>query len=35
MNADGSNQHPLFSPETLAGLPLQYNGMDEHMLSWR
>jgi TolB protein len=35
MNADGSNQRPLFPPELLAGLTLQYNGMDERMLSWR
>jgi hypothetical protein len=35
MNADGSNQRPLFSPEILAGIPLQYNGVDERMLSWQ
>lgn len=35
MNADGSNQRPLFPPETLTGLPLQYNGQDERMVSWR
>ncbi len=35
MNADGSNQRPLFPPEQLAGIPLQYQGVDERMLSWR
>ncbi|MBI1880644.1 MAG: PD40 domain-containing protein [Chloroflexi bacterium] len=35
MNADGSNQRPLFPPEVLAGITLQYNGVDERMLSWR
>ncbi len=35
MNPDGSQQRPLFPPEALAGIPLQYNGMDEQMLSWR
>jgi dipeptidyl aminopeptidase/acylaminoacyl peptidase len=35
MNADGSNQRPLFPPETLAGISLQYNGVDERMVSWR
>jgi hypothetical protein len=35
MNADGSNQQPLFSANTLAGLMLQYNGVDERALSWR
>jgi hypothetical protein len=34
MNADGSNQHPLFDPAA-AGLALQYEGVDERMLSWR
>jgi uncharacterized protein YraI len=34
MNADGSNQHPLFDPAAQAQLGLQYNGVDEHMLSW-
>jgi dipeptidyl aminopeptidase/acylaminoacyl peptidase len=34
MNADGSNQRPLFPAELLAGIPLQYNGVDEQMLSW-
>ncbi len=35
MNADGSNQQPLFPPEVQVQLNLQYNGMDERMLSWR
>jgi Tol biopolymer transport system component len=35
MNADGSNQRPLFSADILAGILLEYNGMDEHMISWR
>jgi hypothetical protein len=34
MNADGSNQHPMFAPGTLKGINLQYNGVDERMLSW-
>jgi len=35
MAADGSNQRPLVSAEALAGVTLQYNGMEERMLSWR
>ncbi len=35
MNADGSNQRLLFPPETLAGITLQYEGMDQRVLSWR
>jgi TolB protein len=35
MNADGTNPHPLLPGEVQAGLKLQYNGMDERMLSWR
>jgi len=34
MNADGSNQHPLFAPGTLAGIELQYHGVDERVISW-
>jgi hypothetical protein len=34
MNADGSNQHRLFDP-AVPGLDLQYNGVEERMLSWR
>jgi hypothetical protein len=35
MNTDGSNQQPMFPPEVLAGITLQYNGVDERVLSWR
>jgi TolB protein len=35
MSADGGNQRPLFPAETLDGLALQYNNVDERMLSWR
>lgn len=35
MNADGSQQRPLVSAQSLAGLNLQYQSMDERMLSWR
>ena len=35
MNADGSDQRPMFPAGTLADLTLQYNGMDEQALSWR
>lgn len=35
MNADGSNQRPMFPPDALAGIPLHYNGTDDQMLSWR
>jgi dipeptidyl aminopeptidase/acylaminoacyl peptidase len=34
-SADGSNQRPLFSSGTPGGLALQYNSVDERMLSWR
>ena len=34
MNADGSNQHPLFSPEVQAQLGLTYHGVNERMLNW-
>jgi len=38
MNADGSNQHPLFDAavetQLATELGLQYNGVDERMLSW-
>lgn len=34
MNADGSNQRPLFSPEMQAWLGLQYQGVNERMLNW-
>jgi uncharacterized protein YraI len=35
MHADGTNQHPLLPGEVQAQLHLQYNGMEERMLSWR
>ena len=35
MNADGSNQHPLLASDALAGLRIQYDGMDERVISWR
>jgi hypothetical protein len=35
MNADGSNQQPLFSDEVNAQLQLTYNFVDERVLSWR
>jgi dipeptidyl aminopeptidase/acylaminoacyl peptidase len=35
MNADGSHQRPLFGPNVLAGITLQYQGMDERALTWR
>jgi TolB protein len=35
MNIDGSNQRPLFPPGSLADIPLQYNGVDERVISWR
>jgi dipeptidyl aminopeptidase/acylaminoacyl peptidase len=34
MRADGSDQHPLFSDYVQAQLNLQYNGVNERMLSW-
>ena len=35
MNADGSGQHPLLPAATAAKLNMQYNGMDERVISWR
>jgi TolB protein len=35
MNADGSNQHPLFSDTINNQLHFTYNFVDERMLSWR
>jgi dipeptidyl aminopeptidase/acylaminoacyl peptidase len=35
VNADGSNQRPLFPTGTLDGLALEYSGVDERVLSWR
>jgi dipeptidyl aminopeptidase/acylaminoacyl peptidase len=35
MNADGSQQRPLFSNGVLDGLSFNYAGVDERMISWR
>jgi dipeptidyl aminopeptidase/acylaminoacyl peptidase len=35
MNADGSGQHALLPAATAAKLNIQYNGMDERVISWR
>jgi TolB protein len=35
MNADGTNPHPLLPADVQAELKLQYNGMEERMVSWR
>jgi len=35
MNADGSNQRPMFPNGALAALTFEYAGVDERMLSWR
>lgn len=35
MNGDGSQQRPMFAPDTLAGISFAYDNMDERMLSWR
>jgi Tol biopolymer transport system component len=35
MNADGSDQRPMFSNGALDSLTLHYAGVDERMLSWR
>jgi hypothetical protein len=34
MNADGSNQRPMFPNGALDGLTLNYAGVDERMISW-
>jgi uncharacterized protein YraI len=34
MNADGSNQHPLFDQSVQDTLNIQYNGVDERVSSW-
>jgi dipeptidyl aminopeptidase/acylaminoacyl peptidase len=34
MDADGSNQRPLLSPEVAAQLSVQYHGVDERLISW-
>ncbi len=35
MNADGSNQRLMFPNGALNGINLQFNGVDERMLSWQ
>lgn len=35
MNADGSNQHPMFSDEINDRLQIEYDFVDERVLSWR
>jgi dipeptidyl aminopeptidase/acylaminoacyl peptidase len=35
MNADGTNQRPMFPAGTLDGIPLHYNGTDDQPLAWR
>lgn len=35
MEADGSNQRPMFLPEVNEGLNIEYNFVDERVLSWR
>jgi TolB protein len=35
MNADGSNQRPMFPNNQLNGLSFNYAGVDERMLSWQ
>jgi len=35
MNPDGSDQHAMFTNGALANIPLQYDGVDERMMSWR
>lgn len=35
MNADGSNQRPMFSDEINAQLDITYNFVDERVISWR
>ncbi len=34
MNADGSNQRPMFAPGALSDIQFSVNGVDERMLSW-
>jgi Tol biopolymer transport system component len=35
MNSDGSNQHVLVPASALGDLRIQYQGMDERVISWR
>jgi TolB protein len=34
MNSDGSDQRPMFSAEVMSQLNIQYNFVDEHVVSW-
>jgi len=34
MNSDGSNPHPLLPDDAAAQLDVQYNGVDERLISW-
>jgi hypothetical protein len=34
MNADGSNQRPMFAPGVLSAISFEFNNVDERMLSW-
>ena len=34
-NVDGSNPYPLFSQAVQDSLNIQYNGVDEQVISWR
>ncbi|MBN1217307.1 MAG: PD40 domain-containing protein [Anaerolineae bacterium] len=34
MNADGSNQRPMFLPGTLVNINFEYHDVDERMISW-
>lgn len=35
MNADGSNQRPMFPNGALDGIQFNFAGVDERMISWR
>ena len=35
VNADGTDQRPLFPQGTLDGLTLEYHNVDERVLSWQ
>jgi len=35
MNADGSNQHPLFPNGLPNGITIDYGGLSERVISWR
>jgi len=34
-SADGANQHPILTAAALGGLQIQYDGVDERVISWR